>query len=81
MPTIFRWKGYRFFFYSNEGIPSEPLHVHVIKDSNVAKFWLEPVVSLAESYGMSPPELNKLEKVVENNAKIIKRAWYEYFGD
>jgi hypothetical protein len=38
-------------------------------------------VALAESYGMSPQELNKLQKVVENNAKIIKRAWYEYFGD
>jgi hypothetical protein len=55
--------------------------VHIIRDNNVAKFWLEPVVSLAESYGMSPQELNKLQKVVENNAKIIKRAWYEYFGN
>ena len=81
MPTIFRWKGYRFFFYSNEGDPSEPVHIHVIKDTNVAKFWLEPAVALAESYGMSSQELNKLQKVVENNAKIIKRAWYEYFGD
>jgi hypothetical protein len=81
MPTIFRWKGYRFFFYSNEGDPSEPLHVHVRKDANVAKFWLEPTVSLAESYGMKPEELNKLQKVVERNARVIKRAWYEYFGD
>ncbi len=81
MPTIFRWKGYRFFFYSNEGIPSEQAHVHVIKDGNVAKFRLEPVISLAESHGLSAQELNKLEKVVENNAKIIKRAWYECFGD
>jgi hypothetical protein len=30
---------------------------------------------------MSPQELNKLQKVVENNAKHIKRAWYEYFGE
>jgi len=54
MPTILRWKGYRFFFFSNEGDPSEPVHVHIRKDSNVAKFWIEPVVALAESYGMSP---------------------------
>jgi hypothetical protein len=81
MPTILRYKGYRFFFYSNEGDPTEPLHVHIRKDKNVAKFWLEPVVALADSYSMNPQELNKLQKVVENNAKLIKSAWYEYFGD
>ena len=81
MPTVLRWKGYRFFFYSNEGDPSEPVHIHIRKDRNVAKFWLEPFVALSESYGMSPQELNKLRKVVENNAKQIKKAWYEYFGD
>ena len=29
MPTILRLEGYRFFFYSNEGSPREPPHVHV----------------------------------------------------
>ena len=81
MPTVLRWKGYRFFFFSNEGDPAESVHVHVRKDRNVAKFWLEPVVALAESYGMNSKELNKLEKVVENNDKQIKKAWYEYFGE
>jgi len=81
MPTVLRWKGYRFFFFSNEGDPIEPVHVHVRKDRNVAKFWIEPNVALAESYGLSAQELNKLRKVVENNAKLIKRAWYEYFGE
>ncbi len=81
MPTVLRWKGYRFFFFSNEGDPIEPVHVHIRKDRNVAKFWLEPVVALAESYGMNPQELNKLQKVVENNAKLFKKAWYEYFGE
>ena len=28
MPVIFRYKGFRFFFYSNEGNPREALHVH-----------------------------------------------------
>lgn len=81
MPTVLRWKGYRFFFYSNEGDPSEPVHVHIRKERNVAKFWLEPSVILSDSYGMSSQEFNKLQKVVEKNAKLIKRAWHEYFGD
>ncbi|WP_284734689.1 DUF4160 domain-containing protein [Sphingosinicella terrae] len=31
MPTVFRRQGFRFFFYSNEGSPLEPIHVHVEK--------------------------------------------------
>jgi type IV secretory pathway component VirB8 len=81
MPTILRWKGYRFFFFSNEGDPFEPLHVHVRKDTSVAKFWLEPYVRLAESYGIKPHELNKLQKIIERNTGQIKRAWYEYFSE
>ena len=79
MPTIFRYKGYRFFFYSNEGDPSEPLHIHVIKAECVAKFWLEPDVSVAESYGMKSPELTKLSKVVKEKSDLIRKAWNEYF--
>jgi len=28
MPVVFRYKGIRFFFYSNEGNPLEPMHIH-----------------------------------------------------
>ncbi len=81
MPTILRYKEYKFFFYSNEGDPAEPLHVHVRKNEKIAKFWLEPTVSLAESYRMKPHELTKIQKVIEKNTKVIKRAWHEYFND
>lgn len=43
MPTVFRHDGYRFFFYSNEGDPREPIHVHVMKGDGEAKFWVSPV--------------------------------------
>jgi hypothetical protein len=49
-------------------------------EDRVAKFWVEPAVSLAESYKMKPHELSELQKVVEKNKTKIKRAWYEYFG-
>ena len=29
MPIVFRYHGYKFFFYSNEGDPREPVHIHV----------------------------------------------------
>jgi len=47
MPVLFRYKGYRFFFYSNEGEPLEPLHIHVRKGELVAKFWIKPRISVA----------------------------------
>jgi hypothetical protein len=28
MPNIFQLEGYRFFFFSNEGNPREPVHEH-----------------------------------------------------
>ncbi|MFT0172652.1 DUF4160 domain-containing protein [Paraburkholderia mimosarum] len=28
MPVVFRYNGIRFFFYSNEGDPREPVHIH-----------------------------------------------------
>ena len=31
MPVVFRTEGHAFFFYSNEGNPREPVHVHVRK--------------------------------------------------
>jgi hypothetical protein len=79
MPVVFTFKGYRFFFYSNEGDPKEPVHVHVRKDQNVAKFWLLPKVQLADSYGFSGKELNWLTKIVYNRKAEIQEAWDDHF--
>jgi len=47
MPTLWVEDGFRFFFYSNEGSPREPVHVHVEKGGAEAKFWLLPEVRVA----------------------------------
>lgn len=80
MPTIFRYDGFRFFFYSNEGDPREPLHVHVMKDGKEAKIWLWPEVAVSKSDGFDARTLRRLTGVVEENRAIIERAWHEYFG-
>ena len=49
MPVVFRYKSFRFFFYSNEGNPREAMHIHVRKADGEAKFWLTPTVYLADS--------------------------------
>ena len=29
MPEVFRYRGFKFYFYSAEGDPREPVHIHV----------------------------------------------------
>jgi hypothetical protein len=79
MPVIFFLDGFKFFFFSNEGDPREPIHVHVRKDSNLAKFWLHPDVQLADSYGFSSKELNKIAKIIDNRRTEIEVAWNDHF--
>ena len=80
MPLVFRWNGYRFFFYSNEGDPREPLHIHVRKGRDNAKFWLYPEVTVAYNRGFSSREQSELAAVVEQHRDEIERAWNEHFS-
>ncbi len=80
MPVVYRYKGYRFFFHSNEGDPREPLHIHVRRGDAVAKFWLEPLPEVAEVYGMSAHELSELMDVAVEHTEEIRRFWNEYFA-
>ena len=80
MPIVFRYKGFRFFFYSNEGSPREPLHVHIRSADGDAKYWLKPVVGLADSGGFDARTLRELAQVVESNASLIESAWNEHFS-
>jgi len=80
MPVVFRYKGFRFFFYSNEGDPLEPLHIHVRKAEYVAKFWLEPEPGIARAYGLTSGELRELLAVAVENRELIRRYWNEHFG-
>jgi hypothetical protein len=80
MPTVFRDRGFRFFFYSNEGSPREPVHIHVEKDDVEAKFWLRPEVKLAYNGGYDARVLRELVGVVEAHRNFIERIWDEYFS-
>ena len=79
MPVVFRRDGFRFFFYSNEGDPREPIHIHVRRGDGDAKFWVSPV-ALESSDGFDARTLRELARMVEENAPRIERAWHEHFG-
>ena len=80
MPKVFDWNGYRFHFFSNEGDPREPVHVHVTKDRSTAKFWIRPEVTLVYDKGFSRKVLSELVAVIEERADEIERAWNEHFS-
>ena len=77
MPTILRVGPYRFFFYA--GDRDEPIHVHVEREDNIAKFWIE-LVRLQRSGGFRRLEIIRIAKIIEENRTEIVEAWHEYFG-
>lgn len=76
-PTVFRFKNYRFFFFSRE---EDRMHVHVACPEGEAKFWLEPIVSLNQHVGLPPKRLSELQKIVEHHKDEIVRAWKKHFS-
>lgn len=81
MPVVFRRRGFRFFFYANEGTPREPTHIHVEQGEYQAKFWVRPGVSIAYNDGFSARTLRELSRVIEANRDQIERAWNDFFGE
>jgi uncharacterized protein DUF4160 len=74
MPTVLKNGPYRLFFYRDE-----PSHVHIERDKNIAKFWLDPV-RLQNSGGFGRTELNRIQKLVDENREDLLRSWNEYFN-
>ena len=75
MPTVLRFRGYRFYFFAEEG--NEPPHVHVDKGSGTAKFWLADW-SIASSEGLKPAEIRLALKIGRQHEQILKEAWNEF---
>jgi len=80
MPVLFRARGYRFFFYSSEGSPIEPAHVHVEKDGIEAKFQITPEVRVAYNDGFNARTLREPMGLTEASRARIERAWNDHFG-
>ncbi|MBC2717978.1 MAG: DUF4160 domain-containing protein [Desulfobacteraceae bacterium] len=76
MPIVLRIGPYRFYFYSHE--PNEPPHIHVDRDNQSCKFWLNPV-ALARNLGFTAKELRAIEAITIENKKKLLEAWHEYF--
>ncbi len=77
MPTVLKDGPYSFVFFSSDG--GEPPHIHVQRDRQIAKFWLEPA-ALANNHGFAGHELNRVAHLVAKHEQYLLEAWHEYFG-
>lgn len=55
------------------------MHIHVETDESEAKFWIEPVVALADFQKMNKKEINEIQKIVEERSLEITKAWKKHF--
>ena len=81
MPTILIMRGWRLFFYSNEG--TEPVHVHACKGESECKMWLRTDIYDIEeawSYSLSPRLRREIRKIVFDHFDLIVDEWNRYFG-
>jgi len=78
VPTALLVGPYRLFFFA--GDRREPPHVHVEREKNHAKIWLNPV-RLREGGRFRRDEINRILELVRANEAQLLRVWDEYFSD
>ncbi len=76
-PTVFKYKNYRFLFFSRE---ESRIHIHVSSPEGEAKFWITPQIRLAKNFGFSEKQIGELKKVAEEHKNDIENAWKAHFG-
>lgn len=76
-PTVFKDGAFRFYFFSRE---ERRIHVHVTCSDGEAKFWLEPIVALANTQGLTKKQLAKMQCLIEERYDEIHIAWKTHFG-
>ncbi len=74
--SLFIYKKYRFFLNSRE---EKRKHIHIETPDGIAKFWIEPIISLADYYNVSTKELSLLMKIIEEKQHEIIEAWNRHF--
>ena len=87
MPQIFRTGSYWIYFWTNEGMPSEPIHVHVSKGSPVAnatKIWITATGKcyLCNNNSQIPERtLRNIMRLIEARSEEVIQKWTDYFGE
>ncbi len=87
MPQLLRVGPYVVCFWSNEGSPLEPVHVHIAMgraEANATKPWITSagkVLLCINDSRIPDRQLRRLTRLVEANADAIVASWIERFGE
>ena len=76
MPQVFKVGGFIVYFWVNEGVPLEPIHVHVAEGvpcENGTKIWLTKAGKTLLCHNKSQVPENKLKTICE----LIESRFFE----
>jgi hypothetical protein len=87
MPQIFKVGAYLIYFWSSEGRPLEPIHVHIAEGEpveNATKIWITQSGHCLLCHNKSNIPRRKLRDmmdIIEARHTEIARRWYSYFQE
>lgn len=86
MPQVFKVGSYFVYFWSNEGDPLEPCHVHIAlgsPTSNATKVWITKsgrCLLCNNNSHIQTRVLNNIMSVIEARHMDVISKWLDYFG-
>jgi hypothetical protein len=87
MPQLFRIGSYIIYFWSNEGNPLEPVHIHIAEGratANATKIWITSSgkALLCNNNSRIPEKrLRNFMRFIEANSSSVINKWYDQFGE
>ena len=87
MPQIFKIGNYVIYFWSNENLPIEPVHVHISEGTptdNETKIWITSngKCLLCHNNSKIPDRiLRNIEDMIETRIDDIIEMWKKIFGE
>lgn len=86
MPQVFKIGSYWVYFWLDENLPLEPIHVHVAQGKpvpNGTKIWITKNhrCSLAHNKSkIAPATLNNIIRIIEMRIPEIEQKWLDTFS-
>ena len=87
MPQIFRVGAFLVYFWANEGMPLEPIHVHISEGTpseNSTKVWITKTGKciLCNNNSQIPRKtLKNIMEIIEARNQDAIKKWLDFFGD
>ena len=87
MPRVFKLGPYLVYFWTNEGLPPEPVHVHVtdgVPSKDDTKIWITSAggAMVCHNKGDIPDHrLHEILDILVSQSLYIVGRWRDVFGD